>query len=67
MDRPSPTSIRYSYSNSSLTDSVGISRTLERSSIVFNIKGITIVVEHCQQDLVCSTMQTMVPTRILIP
>lgn len=31
MDRPSPTSIRYSYSNSSITDSIGISRSLERS------------------------------------
>lgn len=33
MDRQSPTSIRYSYSNSSATDSVGISRTLDPSSI----------------------------------
>lgn len=38
MDRPSPTSIRYSYSNSSYSaNSIGISRSLERSGIIYHL------------------------------
>ena len=39
MDRQSPTSIRYSYSNSSATDSIGISRSLEQSSTFIAYSG----------------------------